>query len=78
MNAFCQEKVENNRKNKNKQKQPAGFEVEKQTNRKQKGIPQQTTAVDKAKSRQNKGEKRPEVKLRKQQRSVCVEKKYFL
>ena len=78
MNAFSQEKVEGNRKNENKQKQSAGFEIEKQTDGKQKSIPQQATVVDKAKPRQHKSEKRPEVKLRKQQRSVCVEREYLL
>jgi len=63
MYPFRRKKVENNRKNKNKQKQSASFEIKEQTDCKQKGIPQQTAIVEKAKSRQHKGKERPKIEL---------------
>jgi len=45
MYPFSRKKVENDRENEDKQKQSASFEVKEQTDRKQKGIPQQTAIV---------------------------------
>jgi hypothetical protein len=78
VNTLSQNEIGQSGKNQNENKQSARLEIKKQTDGKQKRVSQQPPIINQAESRDDKRKKRPKIKLREQQRTLCVKGKYFL